>query len=119
LIPSCGSSVGNITVNYGASAAAPDASQREGYAFKGWFLDEEPEYEFDFGAVVSGDLQLYAAGGGCNGNASIAGIAAMAGIVVYSNRSKKYKRKSRQIIIKVPVTFPAQTLNSQQNYLIL
>ena len=44
----------------GKTASKPDDPAAEGYDFLGWFNDEELTREYDFSAVVEGDMTLYA-----------------------------------------------------------
>lgn len=59
-----GSPVESIFVEKGALAQMPEAPEKEGYAFAGWYMDEALTEEYDFTATVSGNLVLYAKWGG-------------------------------------------------------
>ena len=48
------------TVRNGDTAEEPEAPEREGFVFGGWFTDEACAEKYDFSAPVEGDLTLYA-----------------------------------------------------------
>lgn len=47
-------------VNIGGTVAQPADPERDGYLFTSWYSDESMTKEYDFSAVVGGDLTLYA-----------------------------------------------------------
>ena len=56
-----GSPTVSQTVNDGGKAVLPEQPSRQGYVFKGWFLDNGTFSEgFDFETVVTSDVTLYA-----------------------------------------------------------
>ncbi|ANF94768.1 InlB B-repeat-containing protein [Paenibacillus bovis] len=56
-----GTLVADQRVNYGTYAVQPSAPTRTGYSFGGWYIDQERETPFDFGAVaIKADKTLYA-----------------------------------------------------------
>ena len=55
-----GSTVAPQTVEHGATATAPTAPTRAGYAFKGWYADAACTQVFDFAKPITGDTTLYA-----------------------------------------------------------
>ncbi|WP_017811218.1 InlB B-repeat-containing protein [Paenibacillus shenyangensis] len=56
-----GTLVADQRVNYGTYAVQPSAPTRTGYSFGGWYIDQEGETPFDFGAVaIKADKTLYA-----------------------------------------------------------
>ncbi|WP_179090274.1 InlB B-repeat-containing protein [Paenibacillus sp. FSL H8-0548] len=55
-----GSSVNSQSVNYGGSAATPDAPTRAGYTFDGWYSDSDLRSPYGFTAAVTGDIMLHA-----------------------------------------------------------
>ncbi len=62
---SAGDGAGNVpaaqTVEYGEKAERPAAEpERDGYAFKGWYANEDCTVEFDFDAAVTGNVTAYA-----------------------------------------------------------
>ena len=54
-----GAEVETITVNYGATVAAPAAPEKEGFEFAGWYA-EGSDVAYDFTAPVYGDIALTA-----------------------------------------------------------
>lgn len=55
-----GSPVESIFVEKGAQAQMPEAPEKEGYVFAGWYTDEALTEEFDFETVINEGLTLYA-----------------------------------------------------------
>ncbi|WP_052098906.1 InlB B-repeat-containing protein [Paenibacillus stellifer] len=58
--PNGGTAVSIQTIAYGQTAALPTAPAKTGYAFGGWYLDEELTVAYSFQSPVIGDLTLYA-----------------------------------------------------------
>ncbi len=55
-----GSSVNSATVKEGDFLSKPTNPTKNGFAFSGWFTDEELTTEFDFTKAINSDLKLYA-----------------------------------------------------------
>ncbi|MBQ8970992.1 MAG: InlB B-repeat-containing protein [Lachnospiraceae bacterium] len=55
-----GSTVKTQTVKEGGTAKEPNAPTKNGYAFDGWYSDEELTEEYDFQTVLTEDITLYA-----------------------------------------------------------
>ncbi len=55
-----GSAVESQVVSEGMTARQPQMPYREGFAFRGWYLDEELTQPYDFATPVTADLVLYA-----------------------------------------------------------
>ena len=55
-----GSAVASQTVRDGRTASEPEAPQREGYRFQGWYTDSALTQAYDFSTPVRGNLTLYA-----------------------------------------------------------
>ncbi len=55
-----GSIVEDQIVANGSQATEPTVPTKEGYIFKGWYLDEEFSKPYDFAASVTEDITLYA-----------------------------------------------------------
>ncbi len=55
-----GSSVDSATAFYGNSITEPDAPEKIGYDFEGWFTDSVFANEFDFNSEINEDITLYA-----------------------------------------------------------
>ena len=56
-----GSAVESQTLSYGELATRPDSNPtKEGYTFAGWYADEDCTVEFNFGAPVKDDVEVYA-----------------------------------------------------------
>jgi uncharacterized repeat protein (TIGR02543 family) len=55
-----GSAVEATTVEHGDTVEAPEAPTRTGYAFGGWYTDEELTEPYVFTTVVTGNVTLYA-----------------------------------------------------------
>ncbi|MDE6274624.1 MAG: InlB B-repeat-containing protein, partial [Clostridiales bacterium] len=55
-----GSAVTAVSVENGSAVTAPENPTKEGYAFKGWYADEELTTAYDFEAAVTGNLTVYA-----------------------------------------------------------
>lgn len=55
-----GSSVESQTVRANTAAAEPNAPEKEGYTFGGWYSDENLTEEFDFAARITSNITLYA-----------------------------------------------------------
>ncbi|WP_214626762.1 InlB B-repeat-containing protein [Paenibacillus agaridevorans] len=55
-----GSAVEAVTVEHGDTVEAPEAPTRTGYAFGGWYTDEELTESYVFTTVVTGNVTLYA-----------------------------------------------------------
>ncbi|MNB81788.1 Internalin-A precursor [compost metagenome] len=58
--PNGGTAVSTQTIAYGQTATLPTAPAKTGYAFGGWYLDEELTVAYSFQSPVIGDLTLYA-----------------------------------------------------------
>jgi len=54
-----GSSVSSQNVKYGGSAAQPEAPEKDGYTFGGWYSDSSFNKAYDFSAKVVTDMILY------------------------------------------------------------
>lgn len=48
------------TVEKGTAAAEPEAPTKDGFVFKGWYLDQECTQVYDFATPVNTDIMLYA-----------------------------------------------------------
>lgn len=55
-----GNAVNDQTIDYNEKAAKPDAPEKEGYIFSGWFTEAALENEYDFNTSVTSDITLYA-----------------------------------------------------------
>ena len=55
-----GSWVDSQTVEYGKQAVRPADPTKEGFAFAGWYIDEEYRTAFDFNTAITEDIMLYA-----------------------------------------------------------
>lgn len=55
-----GSPIEDLIVQKNAIATEPTAPAKDGYLFKGWYLDQEYSNAYDFSTPVSNDLVLYA-----------------------------------------------------------
>ncbi|MDE6273935.1 MAG: InlB B-repeat-containing protein, partial [Clostridiales bacterium] len=55
-----GSAVTAVTVENGEAVTAPANPTKAGYAFKGWYTDEELTTAYNFEAAVTGNLTVYA-----------------------------------------------------------
>ncbi|RKD24752.1 InlB B-repeat-containing protein [Caminicella sporogenes] len=55
-----GSEVSDQIVNYNEKAIKPSVPTRIGYAFGGWYIDEELTTPYDFNTPVTSDITLYA-----------------------------------------------------------
>lgn len=55
-----GSSVESQTVRANTAAEEPNAPEREGYTFDGWYRDESLTEAFDFATNITGNITLYA-----------------------------------------------------------
>ena len=55
-----GSEVKAQTVDYGTAVTAPTAPEKEGYVFDGWYTDSALTNAYDFSAVVTKNITLYA-----------------------------------------------------------
>jgi len=55
-----GTSIPAQTVQFGIKATEPDVPEKSGYAFAGWFTDTGYTKPYDFDALVTGNLTLYA-----------------------------------------------------------
>ena len=55
-----GTTVTDQTVDKNKTATEPEDPTKEGYTFKGWFLDPEGKEPFDFNSKITGDVKLYA-----------------------------------------------------------
>lgn len=55
-----GSEVANQSVTRNMTAREPDAPEKEGYTFAGWFLDKDFAEEYDFSSKVTKNITLYA-----------------------------------------------------------
>lgn len=56
-----GSTIDSIGVSKDETVSEPTAPVKEGYAFAGWYTDEELTAKYDFSNKITGDLILYAA----------------------------------------------------------
>jgi uncharacterized repeat protein (TIGR02543 family) len=55
-----GSAVASQSVESGKKAAKPEDPIKEGFTFSGWFMDSSAKISYDFDAIVTGNLKLYA-----------------------------------------------------------
>jgi len=55
-----GSEVDSETINYNESATKPEDPTKEGYIFKGWYIDSDLTTEYDFDTIVTENMILYA-----------------------------------------------------------
>ncbi len=55
-----GSSVDSQQVTYNGTAATPSAPTKAGYTFDGWFTDKDCTVAYDFNALVTDNITLYA-----------------------------------------------------------
>lgn len=55
-----GTPAGRVFVRRGLAASEPAAPVREGYAFRGWFIDAACTKAWDFSQAVPGDMTLFA-----------------------------------------------------------
>ncbi|MFC4599568.1 InlB B-repeat-containing protein [Cohnella hongkongensis] len=55
-----GTAIDSQTVVYGYTASEPDAPEKTGYTFGGWFTDGGFGSEFSFATAIEGDTTLYA-----------------------------------------------------------
>ncbi len=55
-----GSSLGSQQVTYNGTAATPSAPTKAGYTFDGWFTDKDCTVAYDFNALVTDNITLYA-----------------------------------------------------------
>ncbi|SIQ30029.1 InlB B-repeat-containing protein [Domibacillus enclensis] len=55
-----GDAVNDQTIDYNQKATQPDAPEKEGYIFSGWFTEAALENEYDFNTSVTSDITLYA-----------------------------------------------------------
>lgn len=55
-----GSAVANATVEEGGKAAKPADPTKEGYTFLGWFTTADGDVAFDFDAVITADVTVFA-----------------------------------------------------------
>ncbi|MGC5773472.1 S-layer homology domain-containing protein [Paenibacillus pabuli] len=55
-----GTEVISQKVNYNSSAIIPDAPEKEGYSFFGWYQDSQLQQAFDFTTNLTKDITLYA-----------------------------------------------------------
>ena len=55
-----GSSVESQTVRANTTADEPNAPEREGYIFDGWYSDENLTDKFDFATKITGNITIYA-----------------------------------------------------------
>lgn len=55
-----GSTISPVQVPHGDAVAAPTAPTREGYAFAGWFADDQLTIRYTFTMPVTGNITLYA-----------------------------------------------------------
>ena len=65
-----GSAVEQVMCAQGETLTAPQAPERKGYSFEGWYTDESCEHAYDFNSPVTGNMTLYAKwskAGGCAG----------------------------------------------------
>ena len=55
-----GSTVKSQVITSGTTAAEPEAPEKEGHTFAGWYADPECTAPFDFDTVIRGDTTVYA-----------------------------------------------------------
>ncbi len=55
-----GSTVSSVTVSRNAKATEPEAPEKEGYTFMGWYTDEALTEKYDFNSKVTKNIILYA-----------------------------------------------------------
>lgn len=98
-----GRRIKDITVKYGAVAEAPDAPEKEGYVFEGWYTDEDLTQEFEFGSPITSNIKLYAKWsetpaedpnvglivGLCVGGVAVVGIAVGVALIVRKKKNEK------------------------------
>ncbi|MCQ2753241.1 MAG: InlB B-repeat-containing protein [Bacilli bacterium] len=59
-VTNCSQTVSPQDIAYGDYAYEPHLDKREGFTFKGWYLDSEFRSKFDFDTPIKSDLTLYA-----------------------------------------------------------
>ena len=62
LVPDCETIEAMQKVKYGELYAVPTPAEKDGYAFEGWFADEEltVPYDFEAPATIDGEVNIYA-----------------------------------------------------------
>ncbi|WP_017687535.1 S-layer homology domain-containing protein [Paenibacillus sp. PAMC 26794] len=55
-----GTEIDNQKVNYNSPAVVPDAPQKAGYTFSGWYRDSQLQQTFDFTTNLTQNITLYA-----------------------------------------------------------
>lgn len=109
------------TAAYGDKFVAPEAPEKDGFTFVGWFTDKECTKEFDFNTAVSDTVTVYAKWEanqrGCGSVAAVSASAAaavllltVAAVALAKKEKSKIIRKEFKVKIAPPGSFPPASL---------